>query len=129
MRKLTVGISALGSLMLFVGTIVVALPQLASAQSRDDTTFDECFAIQEANIDLVDLCRDNKVLICHFNEGADFGKVKCQEPGKGEGGYESHIGPLGHGTKDFCIRTEPAIAACLLGEEPPCDPKTEVCPK
>jgi len=63
-----------------------------------------------------------KVLICHFNEGAKpTGKLHCAEPGTGAGGYESHVGPLGHGEKDFCILSGEGLTACIgkITEPPP----------
>ena len=122
MKRLTAGIMALGSLVLLVGMIVVLSAQSANAQ-RDDTTYDECFAMQIIPAP----CKGDKVYICHFNEGADFGRPHCQEPA----GYKAHIGPVGHGEKDFCITSVSEIFECI-GEEPPpppppCDPKDPKC--
>jgi len=124
MKRVLDGATAFGSLALFVAMIVVVLPQVASSQARDDTTYEECFENQIAPPP----CRGAKVLICHFNEGADFGKTHCQQPSNGAGGYESHVGELGHGHKDFCITTVDEIFECI-GEEPPppCDPKDPKC--
>ena len=123
MRKVMVGVLALGSAALLAGTIAVSLPAHVGAQVnggfRPDyegcrqTQLDDDFCPGDVNDPTA------KVLICHFNEGADFGKAHCQEPGAGKGGYESHIGPLGHGVKDFCIRTPEEIDDCLKGIIPP----------
>jgi hypothetical protein len=117
MKRLLEGATAFGSLALFVAMIVVVLPQVASSQPpRDDTTYEDCFEMQI----VPPPCKGDKVLICHFNEGADFGKTHCQEPSKGKGGYESHVGTQGHGHKDFCITTVDEIFECI-GKEPPPD--------
>jgi|SoiMethySBSTD1v2_1073268.scaffolds.fasta_scaffold536083_2 hypothetical protein len=125
MRKLMVGVLALGGAALLAGTIAVSMPTPVGAQGGENGGFrpdyEGCRATQLDD----DFCNDDvnvsgaKVLICHFNEGADFGKAHCQEPGGGKGGYESHIGPLGHGQKDFCIRTPEEIDDCLKGIIPP----------
>ena len=116
MRRLTVAVLGLGCLALLIGTIAISLPTSANAQEpqgfRPD--YEGCDAAQPD-----DLCKgDSKVMICHFNEGADFGKAHCQQ----EDGYPSHIDPAGiqgHGHKDFCIRSAEEISDCEKGIIPP----------
>ena len=127
MRKVMVGVLALGAAALLAGTIAVSMPTPVGAQGGVNGGFrpdyEGCRATQLDD----DFCPDDvnvsgaKVLICHFNEGADFGKAHCQEPAvKGKGGYESHISEdLGHGPKDFCIRTPEEIEDCEKGIIPP----------
>jgi len=116
MRKLTVGVLALGCMALLVGTLAVSMPKSATAKTAlYQPPYAECFANQAVPAP----CKGDKVRICHFNEGSDFGKAHCQEPSAGTGGYESHIGPLGHGTKDFCITSAEDEEACIKGTEPP----------
>ena len=121
MRRLTIGLLAAGCLSLVIATIAVTLPNIAQAKDtgfRPD--FQGCFDSGSAN-----LCKNGKVMICHFNLGADTGKAKCQEESGGgpEGGYNAHIseGALaqGHGDRDFCIRNADEIADCEKGIIPP----------
>ena len=117
MRKLTVGILGLGCLALLVATIAVSTPaSLNAKKALFQPDYAGCLASQAVPAP----CKgDRKVEICHFNEGADFGKLHCQEPGTGTGGYESHIGPLGHGSKDFCVTSAEDEEACVKGTTPP----------
>ena len=59
MKRLLDGATAFGSLALFVAMIVVVLPQMASSQARDDTTYEECFEMQI----VPPPCKGDKVLI------------------------------------------------------------------
>ena len=116
MRKFTVGVLALGCLALLVATIAVSTPASLSAKKvLYQPVYSECLANQAVPAP----CKGDTVRICHFNEGAAFGKAHCQEPSAGTGGYESHIGPLGHGSKDFCITSAEDEEACIKGTEPP----------
>ena len=115
MRKLTLGVLAAGCAALLAGTIAVSMPTTVSAHLGDHRIdFDACKTTQELPGNLSDPCGKEKALICHFNEGADFGKPHCQQ----REGYTSHIGPLGHGHKDFCIVDDSEIDVCQKGGDP-----------
>jgi len=119
MKKLTVGVLALGCLALLIGTIGVTLPMTGQAQTGFRPDFAGCAASGS-----LDLCKNGKVRICHFNLGADNGNPKCQEESGGaadQGGYNAHISadsPQGH-NRDFCITSAEDEAACKKGEIPP----------
>jgi len=115
MRKLMVGVLALGCLGLLLGTVSVHL----YAATGGDISFEACAAGAVENG--YDICKDGFVRYCHFNEGGDgAGRPHCGN----ESSYAAHVGPgivVGHSQKDFCITSAEEEDLCLAGKTP--DPK------